>query len=95
MTGDDRTDSRFEDEVFSREHRYALGTETGSGRRYLAIPVSSGLVDYEEYYELDELRYRDFLGDSAAAAQFAESCRRREQDERLLVPPGGNRGKPV
>jgi hypothetical protein len=86
---------KFEDAQFSREQRYSLGIETDSGRCYLSIPVSNGLVDYEEYYELSEEQYRLFLVDPVTAAQFAESCRRREQDDRLIQRPGSNRGTPV
>lgn len=86
---------QFLDQFFSREKRYSLGTETDSGRRYLSIPVSNGLVDYEEYYELDEPQYRLFAADPALAVLFAESCRQRERDDRLLEKPGSNRGSPV
>ncbi len=85
----------FKDAYFSREHRYSLGTEDKLGRRYLSIPVSNGPLDYEEYYQLSEDQYNDFLTDEAAAMAFAESCRRREQDELLIQKPGWNRGTPV
>lgn len=85
----------FEDSFFSREDYYSLGVETDSGRRYLSIPVSNGLVDYEEYYEISESQYRLFLADPPSAAQFADSCRRHEQDELLIQKPGSNRGTPV
>lgn len=86
---------RFEDSYFSRELRYALGVETDSGRCYLAIPVSNGSVDYEEYYELTDAQYRALLADPDAAARFADSCRRREQDALLIQQPGSNRGTAV
>jgi hypothetical protein len=86
---------RFEDAFFSREDRYSLGTETGSGRRYLSIPVSNGPVDYEEYYEVSASRYDALLADPAAAAVFAAACRRHEHDDLLLQEPGGSRGTPV
>lgn len=77
---------------FSREHRYAIGTELDSGRHYLAIPVSNALVDYEEHYVLTDRQFRDFLHDSAAARAFADSCRRRELDDLLFRQPGSDRG---
>jgi hypothetical protein len=86
---------KFEDSFFSREEHYSLGLETDSGRRYLSIPVSNGLVDYEEYYEVTESQYRSFLTDPASAAQFADSCRRHEHDDLLIQRPGSNRGTPV
>jgi hypothetical protein len=78
----------FEDTYFSKENRYSLGIESKSHRYYASIPVSNGIVDYEEYYEL-------FSSDEDAAIEFVESCRRHERDDLLLQKPGNNRGTPV
>ncbi|MEV6583797.1 hypothetical protein AB0M92_37325 [Streptomyces sp. NPDC051582] len=86
---------RFEDAYVSRADRFSLGAERDSGRYYVSIPVSSGVVDYEEYYELTGERYRAFLADPCAASAFAAACRRREHDDLLLLRPGRNRGTPV
>jgi hypothetical protein len=86
---------KFGDTYFSRDDRYSIGIESTSGRYYASIPVSNGIVDYEEYYELTEEQYQHFLRDSAAAVQFIEACRRREHDDLLLQRPGTNRGTPV
>jgi len=86
---------KFEDTYFSREDRYSIGVESTSGRYYASIPVSNGLVDYEEYYELSEGQYQEFLRDRSAAIEFIEACRRREHDTLLLQRPGSNRGTPV
>ncbi|WP_375489440.1 hypothetical protein [uncultured Mycobacterium sp.] len=86
---------KFNDTYFSREDRYSLGIETTSGRYYASIPVSNGIVDYEEYYEITPEQYRAFLDDRHAAIDFVEACRRREHDELLLEQPGSNRGTPV
>lgn len=83
------------DTTFSREHRYSLGTEEDSGRRYLSIPVSSGLVDYEEFYEISEEQYSLFLVDSGAAAVFVDECRAHTHEGLLIQKPGWNRGTPV
>lgn len=83
---------RFVDEVFSREHRCALGTDKKIGWRYLSIPVSNRLVDYEEYYRLSEAEYEAFLKEPAKAVAFAERCRRREMDHLLIIKPGRDRG---
>lgn len=85
----------FEDTYFSREDRYSIGVESTTGRFYLSIPVSNGIVDYEEYYEVTDEQYRRFLDDHDAAAAFAESCRRHERDDLLIEKPGSNRGTPV
>ncbi|MDG3009905.1 hypothetical protein G4X40_07060 [Rhodococcus sp. D2-41] len=86
---------KFEDSYFSRDDRYSLGVESESGKYYLSIPVSNGVVDYEEYYELTPGEYDKFLKDATAAALFAESTRRRERDRLLIQKPGTNRGTPV
>jgi len=86
---------KFRDEFFSREDRYSLGVEEESGRYYASFPVSNGVVDYEEYYELTPEQYASFLADPAAALAFVESCRRHEHDELLLQKPGWNRGTPI
>jgi hypothetical protein len=86
---------KFDDTYFSREDRYSIGVESTSGRYYASIPVSNGIVDYEEYYELTEDQYHEFLRDREAAIEFIEACRRREHDDLLLQRPGNNRGTPV
>ena len=86
---------KFEDTYFSKEDRYSLGIESTSGRHYVSIPVSNGIVDYEEYYEITPGEYHLFLSDKAAAVEFVESCRKHERDDLLIQKPGSNRGTPV
>ncbi|MEH3140746.1 MAG: hypothetical protein PGN37_11305 [Mycobacterium kyogaense] len=83
------------DTYFSARDRYSLGIEDDSGKAYLSIPVSSGVVDYEEYCELAPDEFRGLLHNRSAAAEFAESCRNRDRDDRLIQRPGWNRGTPV
>lgn len=78
----------------SLEDRYSLGVESPLGRYYASFPVSSGFVDYEEYYELTCDQYREFMSDRAAAVSFVNSCRRHGHDELLIEKPGTNRGTP-
>ncbi|WP_082973158.1 hypothetical protein [Mycobacterium sp. E2497] len=85
----------FEDIFVSSDDRYAIGVEKASGRYYISMPVSNGIVDYEEYYELTPDQYRHFLDGRGAAIEFIDACRRRERDHLLLQPPGSNRGTPV
>lgn len=59
-----------------------------------SIPVSSGIVDYEEFYELTPNSYQHFLTDLAAAVAFAEECRQHQHDDLLIQKPGWNRGTP-
>lgn len=86
---------KFDNIHFTREGRYSIGVESTSGRYYASIPVSNGIVDYEEYYELTEDQYRDFLSDKDAAIAFITACRKREHEDLLLQKPGSNRGTPV
>jgi hypothetical protein len=82
----------FRLEVVSREKRYALETDTRDGRRYLAIPVSNRLADYVERYRLEEAEFQALMADPGAAQAFAARCGAREMDDRLLSPPGSDRG---
>jgi hypothetical protein len=86
---------KFEDTYFSPEDRYSLGIESTSGRHYASIPVSNGIVDYEEHYEITPEQYEVFSGNRATAIEFVESCRRHEHDDVLIQQPGSNRGTPV
>jgi hypothetical protein len=85
---------RFEKAFVSRENRYSLGVEVESGVHYAAIPVSNQLVDYMEYYKLSDDEYERFLGEPSQALEFVESCRNRQQDQRLFMKPGSDRGVP-
>ena len=85
---------KFETTYTSREHRYWLGLEVTSGRHFAAIPVSNRMVDYAEYYALVNDEYRAFRADETAAVAFAESCCRRERDDRLFMKPLTDRGVP-
>lgn len=82
----------FNDVFLSKKHMFSVGIEETSGRFYVSIPVSNGMVDYEEYYELDKTRYELFRKDPEAALVFIMKCRRREMDDFLIVQPGTNRG---
>jgi hypothetical protein len=86
---------RFEETYFSREDRYSLGIDLKVDGHFLAIPVSNGVVDYNEQYALTPDQYQLFTTDHAAAVQFVEECRRREHDDQLIYEPGTNRGTPV
>jgi hypothetical protein len=86
---------KFEETYFSKGSRYSIGVESTSARYYASIPVSNGIVDYEEHHELNEDQYREFLRNGEAATEFVEACRRQEHDNLLLHVPGSNRGIPV
>ena len=83
---------RFHDVAFDREERYAIGVEEESGRYYLSIPVTNGIVDYEEVYEIDAASFERYRADLASALPFVERCRNRQEDEHLILQPGRWRG---
>ncbi len=56
------------------------------------IPVSSGAVDYEEYYRINEAELALLITHPPIAAAFAQCCGRHEMDDRLIVKPGTRRG---
>jgi len=85
---------RFQDSLVDREGLLSLGIDREGGHPYLSIPVSNQMVDYEEYYRLSPAEYETFGGDLAQARIFANACRTRAHDDRLILPPGSDRGTP-
>jgi hypothetical protein len=83
---------KFTDILVRNEERFSLGTEEQTGKYYLSIPVANTLVDYEEYYEINKDEFDAFSADKAAAAEFVRRCRSREEDDRLIMKPGMDRG---
>lgn len=82
----------FVDQLVSREHRFSLGMVGETGQCYLSIPVANQRVDYEEYYRIERAWFDRFMADPHAALPLVERCRRREEDARLILPPGPDRG---
>lgn len=86
---------RFLDVQMSGKGRYSIGRDTQTGGWFLSIPVANMMVDYEEYYRLTKSEYDQFGQDGEAALAFAEACRMHTHDDRLILEPGSDRGKPV
>lgn len=86
---------RFNDTTYSRHYRYALGEDSTNGTKFLSIPVSNRMADYEEYYRLSPDEYETFLSDEPAAVAFANACRRQAHDDRLIEQPGSDRGSSI
>jgi len=86
---------KFKDVAVNRDERYSLGVEQDSGKYYVSIPVSNGMVDYEEYYEIDQPTFERYRTDLGSARDFVDRCRKRQEDDRLIVKPGRNRGTAV
>lgn len=85
----------FERFFVNREDMFSLGIEETSGRYYVSFPVSSGIADYEEYYEIDQAKFELFKKDRETAIIFVNKCRRQELDDLLIQKPGANRGTAV
>jgi hypothetical protein len=85
----------FKDVAVNREQRYSIGIEQSSGKYYVSIPASNGLVEYEEYYEIDQAMFDKFRADPGSALPFVERARNRLEDPRLLYQPSTKRGSPT
>lgn len=85
---------KFKKTYLSKEGRYWLGKEAESGRSYLGMPISNAMVDYIEFYWIDDEQYQQFFENEDLAFEFAEACRRREHDDLLVYEPGRDRGTP-
>ncbi|RON56318.1 hypothetical protein [Pseudomonas frederiksbergensis] len=83
---------KFQDIAINHTEYFSIGQEADSGKFYLSIPVSNGLVDYEEYYEIDKLSFDQYLEDSSKALDFVEQCRNRRMDHLLMFQTGSDRG---
>ncbi|NRA68800.1 MAG: hypothetical protein HRU19_30230 [Pseudobacteriovorax sp.] len=78
-----------------KSDRFAFAKEEESGKYCISIPVSNGMVEYNEYYEISEVEYKLFSTDLDSARSFVEDCRNRKQDGRLMQKPGRIRGEPL
>ena len=83
---------KFNDTYVNREERFSLGIEETLGQFFASFPVFNGLIEYEEYYAIDQQMSERFHHDLASALEFVNSCRRREMDELLMQKPGSKRG---
>jgi hypothetical protein len=86
---------QFDDIFVFKKERFAVGIETDSNKYFLSIPVSNGLVEYEEYYEIDKAEFEHFSRSLDPMREIAARCRARKNDDRLLQQPGKNRGSPT
>ncbi len=67
--------TRYAETYFSREHQFAIGIDRKAGGYYLAIPVSNGVVDYDEQYRITPEQYQSFSADLASALSCAGDFR--------------------
>jgi hypothetical protein len=85
---------KFRDVKFSKKHRFSIGIEEKSNKYYISFPVYNGLAEYEEYYELIEQEYIDFILDLNKALPLLQKCKERKEEDRLLYQPSIKRGTP-
>jgi hypothetical protein len=86
---------RFRNVAVNRQQRYALGIEQNSDTYYITIPVSNGIIEYGEYYEIDKHMFERYSADLDSALPFVIRCRNRFEDPRLMYQPSIRRGTPV
>jgi hypothetical protein len=86
---------QFDDIFIFKEDRFSVGIEKDSKKYYLSIPVSNGLVEYEEYYEIDKAEFESFSRSLDGMRKIASLSRERKNDSRLLQQPGKKRGSPI
>lgn len=86
---------KFIDKHVFRDERFSVGVDETTGKFYLSIPVSNPLVDYEEYYEIDQAQYDACPTNMEELREIAAKCRKRENDSRLIIKPGRLRGNPL
>jgi hypothetical protein len=86
---------KINDTYVNREERFSLGIEETSAQFYVSFPVFNGIIEYEEYYAIDQQMSERFHHDLASALDFVNRCRRRELDELLMQKPGSNRGSAI
>ncbi len=83
---------KFIDLTVQKKERFSIGIEEQTGKYYLSIPVANSLVDYEEYYEISKNEFDIFNKNISLAKNLVNECRNRQQDHRLLMKPGTDRG---
>lgn len=82
----------FVDNYVFKEKRFSIGRELTTGKCYLSIPVSNGIVDYEEYYEIEEELLSECPDNMEQLCILASLCRRQKNNDRLIIMPGTKRG---
>ncbi len=78
-----------------KEEYFSLAIdETEPGRFFIEFPVSNPMVDYSEWYEIDEATFEKYRNDLKSALPFVNECKNHLHDELLLLKPGSMRGEP-
>ena len=83
---------RFQDIHVDTANRFSLGLDRETESHYVSIPVSNRLVDYEEYYVIEQSLVDGFPATFDAVMEIVSQCRNRELDDLLIIQPGSDRG---
>lgn len=75
-------------------NRFSVGIDEKKRKHFISFPVSNPYVDYEEFYEISELKFEEYLSDMSTALEFVKECKERKHDDLLLQKPGKLRGIP-
>ena len=67
----------FTDFYVDRVNRFAIGKINEVEKYYLTIPVRNTMIDYDEYYEIDQKTFEEFLNSPEKALPFVDQCRKR------------------
>jgi hypothetical protein len=84
--------TRFRTFRTDRDNRFSIGLDMRWESYFVSIPGSNRLCDDEEYYRISATEFRTFKDDMTRALPFIEACRRRENDDLLIIPRGADRG---
>jgi hypothetical protein len=75
-----------------RVRRFSLDVDEETGRTFVTIPVRNQMIEYEEWYEVDQATFERYKADPTLAHDFVGQAKRREVDHLLLYKPGPDRG---
>lgn len=78
----------------SREYFFSLGVDEDTGKYLLSIPVSNGLVDYDERYEISKEQYDFYENNMKELLKIVNLCYDQKYDDKLVYQPSINRRAP-
>ncbi len=81
----DRRRRVFADTLVATDRGFALGLETRRKTHYLAIPRGGPAARDVDRFRLSRAEYDRFAADVDAATTFADECRARRHDGRLIA----------
>ena len=75
-----------------RVRRFSLDVDEETGRTFISIPVHNKMIEYDEWYEVDQVAFERYKADPTLAHDFVGQAKRRELEHLLLLKPGTDRG---